>query len=297
MEWTETLRSAIDYMEQHICEPITAEEVAAHVYMSPFYLQKGFEIVTGYSISRYLRCRRLYLAALDLVLDRGRVIDIAYRYGFETPESFTKAFVRFHGATPTQIKKEHKRLKPFFPLKVMISVQGGESLEYTVEHKEKFTVIGFGRDVPFESGYREIPEFWEEFDRQYCTPIFSGKEPQTPEEKAFLAHGIGEFGVCVDEERTPGMFRYLIAGSYRGGPIPEGMELFEFPAMDWAVFPCRGPLPGTLQAINTKVFQEWLPGNTEYRIAMGANIEWYSDEGKTDSDGYRAAIWVPVEKL
>ncbi len=297
MEWTETLRSAIDYMEQHICEPITAEEVAAHVYMSPFYLQKGFEIVTGYSISKYLRCRRLYLAALDLVLDRGRVIDIAYRYGFETPESFTKAFVRFHGATPTQIKKDHRKLKPFFPLKIRISVQGGESLEYTVERKESFTVVGFAREFSFDNGYQDIPAFWEKFSQRYLTPLLSGKEPQTPEETAVCTHGIGEFGVCVDEERTPGKFRYLIAGLYQGGPVPEGMELFSFPSMEWAVFPCRGPLPGTLQAINTQVFQEWLPGNTEYRIAMGANIEWYSDGGNTDSDEYRAAIWVPVERL
>lgn len=296
MEWTETLRSVIDYMEEHIREPITAEDVAAHVYVSPFYLQRGFEIVTGYSISKYLRCRRLYLAALDLALDRGKVIDIAYRYGFETPESFTKAFVRFHGATPTQVKKDRRLIKPFFPLKVTISVQGGESMEYTVEHKEKFTVVGFARNFRFESSYQEIPAFWEEFSAQYCTPLLSGKEPQMPEEKAVCTHGIGEFGVCVDEGGVPDEFRYLIAGRYQGGPVPEGLELFEFPAMDWVVFPCRGPLPGTLQAINTKVFQEWLPGNTEYRITMDANIEWYSN-GETDSDEYQAAIWVPVEKL
>lgn len=296
MEWTEALRRAIAYMEKHLLEPITPEDVAAHVFMSPFYFQKGFEIVTGCSVSRYLRSRRLYLAALDLAAGKGRVIDIAYRYGFETPESFTKAFSRFHGATPSQIKADNRQIKTFLPLKITVSVQGGAEMEYTVERMNGFQVIGFQREFFFESAHREIPKFWEEFSSRYLGPLFSGKEPETPEEEAVCRHRIGEFGVCIDDG-IGGRFRYLIAGAYQGGPAPEGMTLFSFPDLEWAKFPCQGSMPGALQSVNAQIFNEWLPGNGEYRIAMDANIEWYAPGGDTDCADYEAAIWVPVERL
>lgn len=296
MEWTETLRAAIDYMEQHIREPITAEDVAAHVYMSPFYLQKGFEIMTGYSVSRYLRSRRLYLAALDLAAGREKVIDVACRYGFETPESFTKAFSRFHGATPTQVRADNRRIKPFFPLKITLTVQGGDAVEYTVERMESFQVVGFQREISFDEGYRECPRFWEEYNAAYGYPLFAGKPPETELEKAVCRYGVGEFGVCVDDLSHAGKFRYLIAGRYEGGSLPEGMTVFRFPSLEWAKFPCRGPLPGTLQSVNSKIFQEWLPGNPDYEMAMDANIEHYAPDSDRAGPGLESAIWIPVKR-
>ncbi len=297
MEWTQTLRKAIDYMEKHIREPITPENVAAHVSVSPLYLQRGFEMVTGYSISRYLRYRRMYLAALDLAADRGRVIDAAYQYGFETPESFSKAFARFHGATPTQIMRDHSRIKTFFPLKITVTVQGGEAVEYTVEKVKAFTLVGFEREISFDAGYQDCPKFWDEFSERYLGPLFSGKEPETDEEQAVCAHRIGEFGVCVCDGEKPGVFRYLIAGRYQGGPVPENMWKISFPEQEWAKFPCRGPLPGALQSVNTQIFQEWLPGNTEYQVSADVSLEWYAAESEVNSFGYESAIWIPVKRI
>lgn len=93
MEWMQALRQSIDYMEQHLLEQISITEIAAAVHISPFYFQRGFQIVTGYSVKEYLRNRRLYLAALDLMAKKEKVIDVAFRYGYETPESFAKAFI------------------------------------------------------------------------------------------------------------------------------------------------------------------------------------------------------------
>ena len=101
MEWLTCIRGAIDYMERHLTDDISAQDVADQVYLSPFFLQKGFSVMTGMGISEYIRNRRLYLAACELQNTDEKVIDIALRYGYETPESFTKAFTRFHGATPS----------------------------------------------------------------------------------------------------------------------------------------------------------------------------------------------------
>lgn len=115
MEWTESLRKSIAFIESHLLDDITAEDVAKEVNVSSFYLQKGFKTITNYSISEYIKNRRLYLAALELISKPNKVIDLAYKYGYETPESFSKAFSRFHGISPSRIKGDSRNIKLFCP--------------------------------------------------------------------------------------------------------------------------------------------------------------------------------------
>ena len=125
MEWLTSIRIAIDYMEEHLKDNISAQDVANQVYLSPFFLQRGFSLMTGYGIGEYIRNRRLYQEALDLKETDDKVIDIAFRYGYETPESFTKAFSRFHGVAPSQAR-DGATVRTFLPLTVKLQVQGGD---------------------------------------------------------------------------------------------------------------------------------------------------------------------------
>lgn len=295
MEWTESLRKSITFIESHLLDDITAEDVAREVNISSFYLQKGFKIMTNYSISEYIKNRRLYLAGLELIAEPNKVIDLAYKYGYETPESFSKAFSRFHGISPSRIKGNSRSIKPFLPLRITVSIQGGNDMDYIVEKMSGFKVIGFEKVFSFESGYNEIPKFWDEFSGNLMR-LYSEGNPKTDIEKAICDNNIGMFGVCVDDIGKNGEFRYIIAGIYRGGEVPEGMVTYELPEIEWAKFRCVGPLPGALQSVNTKIFKEWLPNNGEYKIAMGCNIEYYSQGNPTSSD-YESAIWVPVERV
>lgn len=292
MEWITSVKKAIKYMDEHLMEPKCAENVANEVAISSFYLQKGFKIVTGYSVTEYIKNRRLYLAALDVIADKEKVIDLAFKYGYETPESFTKAFCRFHGVSPIQLKKDSSKIKVFLPLKIKITIQGGNDMDYVVEKMKSFKVIGFEREFDYDNSYKEIPKFWDEFYQKYMTPLIKkGKRGEV--EETICNCRIGEYGVCIDDTGTEGKFRYLIAGIYTGGEVPQGMSVYEFPGLEWAKFSCKGPMPGSLQIINTKIFNEWLPGNDEYEIAMGANIEWYSNGDGSDID-YESAIWLPI---
>ena len=144
MEWLSAIRAAIDYMEKHLTDDISAQDVAGQVYLSPFFLQRGFSLMTGYGIGEYIRNRRLYLAALDLQRTDEKVIDIALRYCYETPESFTKAFVRFHGATPTQVR-DGAAVNVFFPLTLKLSIQGGHQMEYKITPMFPFKSSDFRR--------------------------------------------------------------------------------------------------------------------------------------------------------
>ncbi|MBR3400924.1 MAG: AraC family transcriptional regulator [Parasporobacterium sp.] len=295
MEWLTGIRTAIEYMEEHLEDDISAQDVADRVYLSSFFLQRGFALMTGFGIGEYLRSRRLYQAALDLKETDDKIIDIALRYCYDTPESFAKAFSRFHGATPTQVRAGAP-VHVFLPLKINITIQGGSQMDYKITPMFPFKVIGFQKEFDMETAYAQIPEFWDEITGKYAANVFAGNAPANPYEQAVIDYGIGEYGVCIDDLGSS-RFRYLIAGKYTGGAVPEGMVVYEFPQSDWAVFNCIGPLPEALQSVNTRIFQEWLPGNPEYEICGNANIEWYDPTNKDTSDpDYRSAIWIPVKK-
>ncbi len=295
MEWLTSIRKAVDYMEKHLDDNISAQDVADQVHLSPFFLQKGFSLMTGYGIGEYIRNRRLYQAALDLNETKDKVIDIALRYGYETPESFTKAFSRFHGATPSQVRNG-AAFQVFLPLTINISVQGGNQMDHKITPMFPFKVIGFQRIFDTETSYAEIPKFWSEICEKYANNVYAGNTPANPYEKAIVDNCIGEYGICIDDIGN-GKFRYLIAGKYTGGDVPDGMILYEFPRSNWAVFNCIGPNPETLQSVNTRIFRDWLPGNPEYELCGNATVEWYDciNGEMTDAD-YHSAIWIPVKR-
>ncbi|MBR5113846.1 MAG: AraC family transcriptional regulator [Oscillospiraceae bacterium] len=295
MEWLTCIRGAIDYIEHHLTDDLSVQEVADRVYLSPFFLQRGFSVMTGMGMSEYIRGRRLYLAACELQNSDDRVIDIALRYGYETPESFTKAFSRFHGATPSQVRAG-AAVTRFLPVTIKLSVQGGYQMDYKIAPMFPFKVIGFQKIFDMETSYREIPEYWDEICEKYAKNVYAGNAPANPYEQALVDNCIGEYGVCIDDIGG-GKFRYLIAGKYTGGDVPEGMAVYEFPRGEWAVFNCIGPNPETLQRVNTQIFREWLPGNPEYELCGNATVEWYDcvNGEKTDPD-YHSAVWVPVRK-
>ncbi len=295
MEWLTSIRTAIDYIDEHLEENISAQDVADRVNISPFFLQRGFSLMTGYGIGEYIRNRRLYQAAVDLKETEWKVIDIALRYCYETPESFTKAFSRFHGVTPSQVR-DGAAIKVFLPLTIKLSVQGGSQMDYKIAPMFPFKVIGFQKVFDNETAYAEIPKFWDEICEKYANSVYAGNAPANPYEQALVDNCIGEYGVCIDDIGG-GKFRYLIAGKYTGGAVPEGMVVYEFPRNEWAVFDCIGPNPQTLQSVNTRIFSEWLPGNPDYELSGNATVEWYDCiNGEMTDPDYHSAIWVPVKK-
>ncbi len=279
MEWTESLTKAIEYMETHMLEPIETTEVARAAKIPSLYLQKGFKIMTGYTLGEYVRYRRLYLAAVDLLTNGDKVINLALKYGYETPESFTKAFTRFHGISPVHLKKNTQKIRSFHPLKVKVSIEGGESLPYTIEEMEAFHLIGKPFRCSMEQSFEVIPKFWDDFKKQ-----------------AIDNTNIGEYGVCIDEENGSRECLYLIAGRFLEKKIPEGMMIYEVPKMMWAKFPCIGPMPGAMQAVYMSIFEEWLPGHPRYEMVMNVNLEWY-EKGDTSKSDYRSEIWIPLREV
>lgn len=154
-------------------------------------------------------------------------------------------------------------------------------MNVTIVKREAMKVIGFQREFSMDDSYIQIPKFWDEI-------------MALPSETV-AGYRIGEYGICIDE--LPGnRFHYMIAGEYTGGDIPQGMRIYELPAGDYAIFSCTGPLPQTLQEVNTQVFTQWLPGNPDYELSRPANVEWYDYDRNPQDPDYHSAIWLPVQK-
>lgn len=284
MDWIRAVEDAIAYIEEHITDDLTVGRVAAEVNISPFYFQKGFSMLCGYTVGEYIRMRRLSLAGSEVLSSDRKVIDLAVQYGYDSPDSFTKAFTRFHGSTPTDVRKNGAALKSFAPLHIKLSLEGGTVMEYRIEEKPAFKVIGMSRIFSYETANTEVPGYWDEV--HVCT-----------EKKSLM----GKYGICFDEEMAGNQFRYMIADDFRQEEdFGKCLEEYEVPAHTWAVFPCRGPMPFQLQECNKRIFSQWLP-SSRYEIAEGYNIESYSDpadfECGTQDSQYYAEIWIPVKVI
>ena len=139
MEWIQSISEAINYIEENLTEELSVEQIAKEVHISPFYFQKGFSMLCGYTVSEYIRLRRLALAGSELISTDRKIIDIALKYGYDSPDSFTKAFTRFHGVTPTTVRKNGAIIKSFAPLKISFTLKGGFTMDYKIVEKEAFT--------------------------------------------------------------------------------------------------------------------------------------------------------------
>jgi len=284
MGWMEIVAEAIQYIEEHLTEDLSVDAIAKHVNMSAFYFQKGFSMLCGFTLGEYIRSRRLALAGKDIAAGDEKIIDIALKYGYDSPDSFTKAFTRFHGVTPAQVRKETALLKSFAPLKIRFSLEGGYLMDYRIEKKEAFTVLANCRAFPYEGAKDAVPAFWQEHH-------MSGGGQTV----------MGVYGINIDEAMRMDTFEYLIADPCAAdAQAPAGYEVRVIPAFTWAVFPIRGAMPNALQDVNERIYTEWLPALKEYEFAAGYCVEYYDDPRKyakgTLDDNYYCEIWIPIRR-
>lgn len=276
MEWIRCINQMLRYVEAHLMDDLDIATIAREVSFSPFYLQRMFTMMTDMTVSEYVRQRRLSVAGQELQATDAKVLDVALRCGYETPESFQKAFRRFHGITPSAAKRMRAQLRYLNPLQIQVTLTGGKIMDYSIENLGELTIVGMERRFSFDSAFQQIPGYWDE----YCK---RGLHDVVP----------GCLGVCLDEpDRTD--FAYLIGSFYEpGAPVPEGFVLRTLEPHTWVKFRSVGALPDALQRLNRQIFTEWLPNNQEYDLAEGVNIEWYS-MGDMDADDYVSEIWIPV---
>ena len=288
MNWANSIQNAINYIEEHLTENIDYDIVAKKAASSSFYFQKIFGILCGYSLGEYIRNRRLTLAGKELASSRSKVIDVAFKYGYNSPESFTRAFTKFHGISPADARKSGSKLKTFSRLSVSLILKGGSIMNYKLVEKEAFTVLEKvePQEIDDSVNKNSIPAFWVRSHSDGTVKTLLEKTT----DKSFI------FGICYNNAPTDKKtFDYSIAAICdKDIDIPNGFRMNEIPARSWLVFDCIGPMPNAIQDMWHKITAEFFP-TTDYIPTYEMDIEAYPAMDM-NYDDYKSEIWIPVKK-
>lgn len=312
MALVESLQRAIDFMEAHLTEPVTVEDIAGRANMSPFHFQRTFMILTDISVGDYLRRRRLSLAAQEIVTTDAKIIDLAYKYGYETPEAFSKSFRKQHGVTPSEARKGMGKLQSYSRLIIQVSLKGAEPMKYRVVERSAFRIVGVKREVlcggEDGSPSEGIGEFWGqangdgtvqrllELNRGTIRGVLGVTDNYDAQKNVidyWIAVETGESGRGseVGERSTTGEENE--PGERSEAVVPGDFADMDLPASRWVVFEVKGPAPAAMVNTWTRIYSEWLP-SSGYEFADAAALEAYIDPDPFRSDSLNE-IWVAVK--
>lgn len=299
MDWITGIQNAIDYIEDHIAEELDFAEIARQSFSSPYHFQRVFSLLCGYTLGEYIRLRRLTLAGADLARGKEKVIEVAMKYGYESPDSFTKAFVKFHGITPSEARLPKARLQSFARLSIHISLKGGTTMNYRIEEKPAFTLTGYKRR------FTGVPGGCEAQEEEFFT---------TTRVNQYILEGLASipyvhFNV-IDHVDDSGYDFYIAAelpdhirsrlheDCILGGEYAARFQDIQIPAGTYAIFETEPSRYPTLQhsALRRRIAEEWLP-SSGYRLADAPEIVmtfWYRTA--PEADRRYIQLWIPVEK-
>lgn len=284
LDWLEKMNGALNYIEDNLTGEIEVEEAAKRACCSSFNFQRMFSFVADVSLADYVRRRRLSMAAIELLSTDDKVIDVAMKFGYESPVSFARAFHAVHGINPSEVGRPGVKMKLYPRISFEITIKGVEAMNYRIEELGEFRLVGYKERMYMENGenLRRIPLFWSEvYQDKRCDALMKYNDNSK----------LGCLGVCANGDGKS--FDYYIAtGSDK--EISEPMVEITVPASEYVKFECIGKLPEGQQKMWKRVFSEWFP-TSGYELKDGPQIEWYSD-GDTNSDEYYSEIWLPVIK-
>ena len=298
MDWITGMQKAIDYIEANLTEEIDYEKVAAESFSSSYHFQRVFSILCGYTLGEYIRLRRLSLAGVELANGKDKVIDIALKYGYDSPDSFAKAFQKFHGITPSQARADGNTLKSFSRLSIKISLEGGSTMNYRIEEKDEMILTGYKRrfsGIPGERMEQEKEMYVKTRPLQYIIQGLSGDVVNNFDiitniddegYDFYIASQLNEY--CRNNLNKDGVLGEEFAKYYENVTIPK---------CTYAIFEterCAYPTM-TFLDLRRKIASEWLP-NSGYQLKNAPELvvtHWF--EGEKRNQRYRE-LWIPIEK-
>ena len=280
MEWVERLNQSMNYIEEHLTDEIDYEQLGQIACCSAYHYQRMFTYMAGITLAEYIRRRKMSLAAVDLQDGNERVIDIAEKYGYSSPTAFNRAFQSFHGIAPSSVKGEGVSVKSFSPIVFRIAVKGATEMNYRIETKEAFRIIGVSAplDKEIENNFKVVPEMWQEASVNGTIQKLAGIMDTQP-------MGLLGVSVCNDEEQ----WKYFIAVS--GTNAGDEFEEYTVPASTWAIFSGTGTNQ-SVQELEQRIITEWLP-TSGYEYANAPDIEVYLNP---DPQNTQYEVWIPVVK-
>lgn len=288
MDSLERMNQAMAYIEENLADELDFKQVERLALCSEYHFRRMFSFLAGVSLSEYIRRRRLTLAAFELVHSNALVIEVALKYGYNSPDAFTRAFYSLHGVTPTEARNTGQLLKAYPRMSFQLTIKGGSELNYRIVEKASFRIVGIMQRVPliYEGVNPEIAKMWTRLDNDMISTLkaLSNVEPR----------GIISASTNFSEGRLDGGELDHYIGVATTQEPPANLVRLEVPASTWAVFESVGPFPETLQNIWGRIYAEWFP-SANYEQAEGPEILWNESKDVT-SPTFRSEIWIPVAK-
>lgn len=280
MEWIERLNHAISYMEEHLKDDIDYGQLGKIACCSAYHFQRMFTYMAGTPLSEYIRRRKMSLAAVELQGGDKKIIDVAVEYGYQSPTAFNRAFQSVHGVAPSAVKNEGVSVKSYPPIAFKITVKGVEEMNYRIEKKDAFRIIGVSQplDKEIENNFAVVPTMWQEAAINGTIQKLAGMMDAAP---------MGLLGVSACN--NPEQWKYFIAVS--STKEAEGFEEYTIPAATWAIFPGAGTNQ-SVQELEQRIVTEWLP-TSGYEYANAPDIEVYLNP---DPQNAQYEVWIPVTK-
>ena len=280
MEWVERLNQSMDYIERHLTDEIDYERLSQIACCSAYHYQRMFAYMAGVTLAEYIRRRKMSLAAVDLQGGDARIIDIAEKYGYRSPTAFNRAFQAFHGITPSAVKGEGVSVKSFSPITFTIAVKGATEMNYRIETKEAFRIIGVSAPLEreIEKNFMVVPTMWGEASENGTVRKLAEMMEPPPA-------GLLGVSACGDEEQ----WRYFIAVA--SGKEKGKFEEYTVPASTWAIFSGTGTNQ-SIQELERRIITEWLP-TSGYEYGDAPDIEVYLNP---DPQNAQYEVWIPVTK-
>lgn len=289
MDSLKAMNDALKYIEENLDCEIDLKEAARLAFCSEYHFQRMFSFLAGLTISEYIRRRRLTLAAFELYNSTVRIIDLAVKYGYSSPDSFSRAFQALHGITPSEARYNGQLLKAYPPMTFQLSIKGGNEMNYRIHEKDAFRIVGISKRVSivFNGVNPEIAEMWKSLNENTIRELKELSNVEPPglisastnfsegrmEEKGQLDHYIG---VATTEK------------------CPDNLTQLEVPALTWAVFEAVGTFPDALQNVWGRIYSEWFPASA-FQQAEGPEILWNQNKDVSSPD-FKSEIWIPVIK-
>lgn len=284
MEWLARLNSAVNYIEEHLTDEVDLDKLSQIACCSAFHFQRMFSYLAEVPLSEYIRRRKMTRAAIDLQNSNEKVIDIALKYGYDSPTAFNRAFQSVHGIAPSIAKQSGIVLKAFLPICFQISIRGETEMNYRIEKKEAFKIVGVKAHytINIEDNLVNVPMFWHSTAQSGVIPTICACLDREP-------NGILGVSTCMNGKD----FDYYIAVA-TNKETPSGLVEYMVPACTWAIFECVGAIPTALQNLQKRIITEWLP-TSGYEYANAPDIEVYF-EGNQQADDYRSEVWLPISR-
>ena len=280
MEWIERLNASLNYIEEHLSEVIEIDDLAQIACCSSYHYQRMFTYIAGIPLSEYLRRRRMSIAAVELQQSEIKIIDLALKYGYNSPTAFNRAFQSVHGIAPSAVRKAGSVVKTFPPISFRITVKGVEEMNYRIEKKEAFRIVGLSAPMKnnTEENFSVVPQLWGKAAQEGFIPKLASMMNTS-------IMGILGVSACFDNEQ----WKYFISVA-TSLPAVAPLEEYTVPAYTWAIFSGEGACPQAIQELERRIVTEWLP-TSGYEYDNGPDIEVYLEP---DPSKARFEVWIPV---